>query len=106
MYIELVKYPDPLLRKVSEDVTFPLDDKTSRLIKFMYRAMYQHHGIGLAAVQIGYTKRMFVMDTSRAGDKPQVFFNPEIVKKSTETLCDNEGCLSAPGKTGEVRRRP
>jgi len=104
MYIELFKYPDPLLRKVSEDVTFPLDDKTSRLIKFMYRAMYQHHGIGLAAVQIGYTKRMFVMDTSRAGDKPQVFFNPEIVKKSTETLCDNEGCLSAPGKTGEVRR--
>ena len=66
MYIELVKYPDPLLREVSKDVTFPLDDKTSRLIKFMYRAMYQHHGIGLAAVQIGYTKRMFVMDTSRA----------------------------------------
>ena len=78
MYIELVKYPDPLLREVSKDVTFPLDDKTSRLIKFMHRAMYQHHGIGLAAVQIGYTKRMFVMDTSRAGDKPQVFFNPEI----------------------------
>ena len=44
------------------------------------------------------------MDTSRAGDKPQVFFNPEIVKKSNETLCDNEGCLSAPGKTGEARR--
>ena len=46
MYIELVKYPDVFLRSESKDVPFPLDDKTSRLIKFMARAMYQHHGIG------------------------------------------------------------
>ena len=104
MYIELVKYPDVFLRSVSNDVPFPLDDKTSRLIKFMARAMYQHHGIGLAAVQVGYDLRMFVMDCSRGGDKPKVFINPEIAQKSDETLCDNEGCLSAPGKTGEVRR--
>jgi len=104
MYIELVKYPDVFLRKVSKDVVFPLDDKTERLTKFMARAMYQHHGIGLAAVQVGYDLRIFVMDCSRGGDKPKVFINPEIAQKSDETLCDNEGCLSAPGKTGEVRR--
>ena len=104
MYIELVKYPDVFLRSASNDVLFPLDDKTSRLIKFMTKAMYQHQGIGLAAIQVGYQLRMFVMDCSRSGDNSKVFINPEIVEKSGETLCDNEGCLSAPGKTGEVRR--
>ena len=61
MHIELVKYPDVFLRSVSNDVTFPLDDKTSRLIKFMAKAMYQNHGVGLAAIQVGYQLRMFVM---------------------------------------------
>ena len=56
MYIELVKYPDVNLRIKSENVTFPLDDKTERLIKYMTRAMYQHNGIGLAAIQVGYHK--------------------------------------------------
>jgi len=104
VYIELVKYPDVFLRSVSNDVPFPLDDKTSRLIKFMTKAMYQHHGIGLAAIQVGYQLRMFVMDCTRSQENPGVYINPEILQKSDETLCDNEGCLSAPGKTGEVRR--
>ncbi len=104
MYIELVKYPDVFLRFVSKNVTFPLDEKTQRLIKWMYKAMYQHHGIGLAAIQVGYQLRMFVMDCSRSGDNSKVFINPEIVEKSDETLRDSEGCLSAPGKTGDVRR--
>ena len=52
MYIELVKHPDVFLRSVSNIVPFPLDDKTSRLIKFMSKAMYQNNGIGLAAIQV------------------------------------------------------
>jgi len=104
MYIELVKYPDVFLRSVSNDVPFPIDEKTQRLIKWMYKAMYQHHGIGLAAIQVGYQLRMFVMDCSRSQTNEKVFINPEIVEKSDETLRDNEGCLSAPGKTGDVRR--
>ena len=60
--IELVRYPDVFLRKVSKDVAFPLDDKINRLITWMTRAMYQHNGIGLAAIQVGYDVRMFVMD--------------------------------------------
>ena len=104
MYIELVKYPDVFLRSVSNTVTFPLDEKVQRLIKWMYKAMYQHHGIGLAAIQVGYQLRMFVMDCTRSQENPAVYINPEILQKSNETLCDNEGCLSAPGKTGEVRR--
>ena len=104
MYIELVKYPDVFLRFVSKDVPFPLDDKTERLIKFMAKSMDQHHGIGLAAIQVGYQLRMFVMDCTRSQESPQVFINPVIVKNSEETLTDFEGCLSAPGKRGEVKR--
>ena len=104
MNIELVKYPDVFLRKVSKDVLFPLDDKTERLTKFMARAMYQNYGIGLAAIQIGYDLRIFVMDCTRAQEDYQVFINPEIVKLSDETLTDFEGCLSTPGKQGEVKR--
>ena len=104
MYIELVKHPDVFLRSISNPVPFPLDDKTSRLIKYMAKAMYQHHGIGLAAIQVGYQLRMFVMDCSRSGDNLKVFINPEIVEKSIETLRDTEGCLSAPGRQGDVKR--
>ena len=104
MYIELVKYPDVFLRSKSNDVPFPLDEKTERLIKWMYKAMYQHHGIGLAAIQVGYQLRMFVMDCSRSQTNEKVFINPEILEKSDETLRDSEGCLSAPGKQGDVRR--
>ena len=104
MHIELVKYPDVFLRSVSNDVTFPLDDKTSRLIKFMARAMYQNHGIGLAAIQVGYQLRMFVVDCSRSQSGYKAYINPKIVEKSDETLRDSEGCLSAPGKQGDVRR--
>ena len=104
MHIELVKYPDVFLRSVSNDVTFPLDDKTSRLIKFMAKAMYQNHGVGLAAIQVGYQLRMFVMDCSRSQSGYKAYINPKIVEKSDETLRDSEGCLSAPGKQGDVRR--
>ena len=99
MNIELVKYPDVFLRHVSKDVPFPLDDRNQRLIKFMAKAMYQNYGIGLAAIQVGYELRMFVMDCTRAQNNYQVF-----IKTSDETLTDSEGCLSAPGKQGEVKR--
>ena len=81
-----------------------MDDKTTRLIKWMTKAMYQHHGIGLAAVQVGYLQRIFVMDCTRSRENPKAYINPEIVEKSTETLRDMEGCLSAPGKQGDVKR--
>ena len=104
MNIELVKHPDVFLRHISKDVPFPLDDKTQRLIKFMAKAMYQNLGIGLAAIQVGYELRIFIMDCTRAQNNYQVFINPKIIKRSDEMLTDSEGCLSAPGKQGEVKR--
>ena len=102
--VELVQYPDVFLRSESQEVKFPLDDRTQRLIPWMKKAMYQHNGIGLAAIQVGHQLRIFVMDCTRYADKPQVFINPVVIKKSDETLTDTEGCLSAPGKRGEVKR--
>ena len=101
---DIVKYPDVFLRTVSLPVKFPLDDKTERLIKWMIKIMYKNYGVGLAAVQVGYQRRIFVMDCTRSGDNPQVFINPEIVEKSDETLRDTEGWLSAPGRQGDVKR--
>ena len=101
---DIVTYPDVFLRTVSSPVKFPLDDKTERLIKWMIKMMYKNHGIGLAAVQVGYQRRIFVMDCTRSGTNPQVFINPVLYKKSKESMIDFEGCLSAPGKRGEVKR--
>ena len=52
--VELVQYPDVFLRSKSNEVKFPLDDRTQRLIPWMKKAMYQHNGIGLAAIQVGH----------------------------------------------------
>ena len=101
---ELVKYPDVFLRTKSNEVKFPLDDRTARLTKWMIKMMYQNHGIGLAAIQVGYQNRIFVMDCTRAGNNAKIFINPVIVGHSDEGLTDFEGCLSAPGKRGEVKR--
>ena len=86
-----MQYPDVFLRSKSNEVKFPLDDRTQRLIPWMKKAMYQHNGIGLAAIQVGHQLRMFVMDCTRYADKPQVFINPMVIKKSDETLTDFEG---------------
>jgi peptide deformylase len=103
-HLQLVKYPDVDLRIISQGVTFPLEDSNKRLIKFMVKAMYNNHGVGLAAVQVGYHRRIFVMDCTRSQNNPKVFINPDIVERSDETLIDYEGCLSAPGKQAEVKR--
>ena len=103
-HLQLVKYPDVDLRLISQAVDFPLDDTNKRLIKFMTKAMYNNHGIGLAAVQVGYHRRIFVMDCTRYQDSPEAFINPEILERSDETLTDYEGCFSAPGKQAEVKR--
>ena len=101
---ELLEYPDVFLRSKSTEVKFPLDDRTARLTQWMIKMMYKHYGIGLAAIQVGYQNRIFVMDCTRAGNNAKIFINPVVVGHSDESLTDFEGCLSAPGKRGEVRR--
>ena len=102
--MRLVKYPDTFLRDSTEKVEFPLSDENKIIIKNMINLMYQENGIGLAANQAGYNRRIFVMDVSNEKDNPQVFVNPIFTAKNNIKMSDIEGCLSCPGKEIKVSR--
>ena len=80
--MRLVKYPDTFLRDSTEKVEFPLSDENKIIIKNMINLMYQSNGIGLAANQAGYNKRIFVMDVSNERNHAQVFINPIVLSKN------------------------
>lgn len=90
---------DPVLGKVCREIT-EMNDKTLELIDDMLETMYDANGVGLAAPQVGILKRLVVMD---CGDGPIVMINPTIIETSGEQTGD-EGCLSVPGKAGQVTR--
>ena len=102
--MEIVKHPDTFLRGPTEEVEFPLSDENKIIIKNMITLMYQAKGIGLAANQAGYNRRIFVMDSSNEKDKPQVFINPVITAKNNIKSKDIEGCLSCPAQEVKVSR--
>jgi peptide deformylase len=69
----------------------------------MFAVMYAEEGIGLAAPQIGVSKRFFVMDVGEPGARAQAIVNPVVVQESGSEKGE-EGCLSLPGLVGEVER--
>ena len=98
--LKIVKFGDPMLRKVSR----PVDEITPRILTLlddMVETMYEANGVGLAAPQVGILKRIVVIDVT--GEDLLVLINPRIVETSGEQT-GNEGCLSVPGKTGIVTR--
>ena len=103
MAIHKILYlPDPRLREISKPVV-AFDDKLQVLIDDMFETMYDAHGVGLAAAQIGVGLRLSVIDV--VGDKKNqiVIINPEIVSSEGEKKFD-EGCLSVPGAYDTVTR--
>lgn len=97
--LKIVKLGDPVLRQPTEPVT-TITKKISRLIQNMIETMYAADGVGLAAPQVGVSKKIVVIDV---GDGPIVLINPKIVSGSGEDI-DVEGCLSIPGKQAYVKR--
>ena len=93
---------DPVLNKMCKTVT-DFGKKTIDLIEDMLDTMYEAQGVGLAAPQVGILKRIVVIDVSEEGDDPIILINPEIIEVSGEQR-GAEGCLSVPGKAGEVVR--
>lgn len=79
-------------------------DDTKKLVDEMFDIMYETNGIGLAAVQIGVLKRIFVADIPNILDEPIVCINPEIVQYSVGKKTAREGCLSVPGYEFDVTR--
>ena len=102
--MEIVKEPDVFLRGETQEIEVPLDIDNKKLIADMVQAMYNNDGIGLAANQIGYNAKIFVMDVSNEKDNPQIFINPIIEKLAKEKITQGEGCLSCPGKFIDGRR--
>ena len=102
--MKILKKPDVFLRQETYDVEFPLHVNNKKLIADMIQTMYENNGIGLAANQVGYNRRIFVMDTSNERDDPQVFINPIVKSKNNIKMTDIEGCLSCPGEDVKVSR--
>jgi peptide deformylase len=121
--LEIVKYPDPLLRNKSTPVE-EFDDSLLDTLNNMVETMHDANGIGLAGVQVAFLKRALVIDIGhidendddstdpeqrsrsekdRSRSSPEFYINPEILKREDSTEYE-EGCLSIPGVYGKVSR--
>lgn len=99
----ILTYPDPLLRQKAE----PVEEITPELrerVQGMFPLMYEARGIGLAAPQLGWSKRLFVINISGEPEDELALINPEIVEANGGTWTVEEGCLSLPGINGKVVR--
>ncbi len=119
MILPIVAYGDPVLKKKGTSITkdYPELDE---LLKNMFETMYNAHGVGLAAPQIGLPIRLFLVDTKPFADDEeltaeeqevlanfrQVFINAEIVEEEGDEWAFNEGCLSIPDVREDVFRKP
>ncbi|MDX9739668.1 MAG: peptide deformylase [Gammaproteobacteria bacterium] len=100
--LNILHYPDPRLRNRAEPVE-RVDDEIRRLADDMLETMYDAPGIGLAAIQVGVSKRLIVLDITEDRQDPLCLINPVVLESSgTEKL--DEGCLSVPGVFEPVER--
>jgi len=98
--LEIKEYGEPVLREKA----MPVKEITSEILNFikdMAETMYADSGVGLAAPQVGVSKRIMVIDEEEDG--LMVLINPMIVKSEGEVVAE-EGCLSIPGVYSQVRR--
>ena len=97
--------PNKILRQISQPVEH-VGENEQRLMDDMLETMYAAKGIGLAAIQIGFPKRIIVMDISKdqKNKNPMYFVNPIILNKATEQSTYEEGCLSVPDQFAEIER--
>lgn len=102
--MEVIKWPNAILDNPGEPVT-DFGDDLKKLVSDMFETMYSAPGVGLAAVQVGVSKRLFVMDCSGGKDPEQrvVLINPEVLRVEG-TQNGEEGCLSFPGIFTPVER--
>ncbi|MHA7963646.1 peptide deformylase [Paenibacillus sp. CAU 1782] len=97
----IVKDPDPVLREVAKEVT-KFNANLKKLLKDMAETMYDAEGVGLAAPQVGISKRVIVVDVGDDNGLVEMV-NPVIVSQEGEQF-GPEGCLSIPNLNGDVRR--
>ena len=97
--LEIKKYPDPVLKKISEPVTV-FDESLAKFVKDLFASMRVHDGVGLAAPQVGVLKKIAVVEYE---GKSYVLINPKVIdQKGIQE--GEEGCLSFPGIYANVIR--
>jgi peptide deformylase len=103
--LEILKYPHPGLKKKCEKVE-RIDEEVRKLICDMRETMYHASGIGLAACQVGISRRIIVLDVSPLDPERDFFalINPEVICEEGEIEFE-EGCLSVPDCSEKVKRR-
>lgn len=104
MIYPIVKFGDPVLEKPAAPVT-EFGDELKKLVEDMFESMYAAHGVGLAAPQIGISKRLAVIDVTfkEDPDAKLVLANPEIIRSEGKHT-QSEGCLSVPDFRESVSR--
>lgn len=103
--LEILKYPHPLLKKRCEKVD-RIDGEVKKLIRDMTETVYQANGIGLAACQVGVSRRVIVVDVSPIDPEKEFFamVNPEVISEEGE-IEHEEGCLSVPDCLEKLKRK-
>lgn len=111
MKLPIIAYGDPVLRKKAADISRDYPD-LKQLINDMFETMYNAHGVGLAAPQVGLSIRLFVIDASpfaeddaNLKDFKKVFINAQILQEEGEKWDFNEGCLSIPDIREDIGRQ-
>jgi peptide deformylase len=103
----VVIWPDERLRQPSVPIT-NIDASVRALYQDLVDSMYAENGLGIAALQLGDPRRMFIVEPRLAGrsetDPPVAFINPEVVETSDELQDSEEGCLSFPDIYIKVKR--
>ena len=93
-----------LRRRADEVVLSGEDPELDRLIEDMFETMYDANGIGLAAPQVGISRRLIVVHVNEEGEKPFALLNPHIVESGKAKEKGEEGCLSIPNMSAAVER--
>lgn len=100
--LNLVTYPGAVLRKQAA-VVKNVDGRLIKTADEMFSIMYENNGIGLAAPQVGVSRRLLAIDVREDGQPVYVMINPRIVRREGEVEGE-EGCLSLPDIFGEIKR--
>lgn len=103
---DVVLFPDPVLRKETEEIT-AFDDELKGVVEGMFERMFESQGVGLAAPQVGLSMRLFVLNDEGDRDKPErnlALINPTIKSFGGKKTRHEEGCLSLPGVHADITR--
>ncbi|HEX3357491.1 MAG TPA: peptide deformylase [Tepidisphaeraceae bacterium] len=101
--LQIIHYPDPRLRKVSETIT-AFDDRLAALVAKMFELMRASKGVGLAAPQVGENIRLFVANPTGEPGDDRIYVNPILSEPDGGDEEGEEGCLSLPEINAKIMR--